>query len=162
MRILFEIHYERLTIIIELHDVVFMYLNKHDRKRRLKFAKEYKNWTMKDWARMLFFDEMIIKLFMKRYTRDYVLIVLTMTDDLKEWNWCFGACSEKGEWNQGFFLTWKREKRWTRSSIEIKFYWDHFSNFGKSLLKILKCQLLWRTMHLKSIFSFERHSIWWR
>src|SRR5208282_6279566 len=48
------------------------YLNKRDRKRRLKFAKEYKNWTMEDWARMLFSDEMAIKLFMERHTRDYI------------------------------------------------------------------------------------------
>ena len=27
------------------------YLNKHDRKWRLKFAKEYKDWTVKDWAK---------------------------------------------------------------------------------------------------------------
>ena len=48
------------------------YLNKRDRKRRLKFAKEHKNWTTEDWARVLFSDEMAIKLFMERHTRDYV------------------------------------------------------------------------------------------
>src|SRR5208282_3586742 len=48
------------------------YLNKHDRKRRLKFAKEYKNWTAEDWVRMLFSNEMVIKLFMKRHIRDYI------------------------------------------------------------------------------------------
>ena len=48
------------------------YLNKRDRKRRLKFAKEYKDWTTENWARMLFSDEMAIKLFMKRYIRDYI------------------------------------------------------------------------------------------
>ena len=41
------------------------YLNKCDRKRRLKFAREYKNWTIEDWARMLFSDEMAIKLFIE-------------------------------------------------------------------------------------------------
>ena len=41
------------------------YLNKHDRKRRLKFARDHKDWTMEDWTRMLFSDEMAIKLFME-------------------------------------------------------------------------------------------------
>jgi transposase len=48
------------------------YLNKRDRKRRLKFAKEHKNWTVEDWSRVLFSDEMAIKLFLERHTRDYV------------------------------------------------------------------------------------------
>src|SRR5208282_171060 len=48
------------------------YLNKRDRKRRLKFAKEHENWTMEDWTRVLFSDEMTIKLFMERHTRNYV------------------------------------------------------------------------------------------
>ena len=48
------------------------YLNKRDKKRRLKFAKEHKDWMVKDWAKVLFSDEMAIKLFMKRHTRDYV------------------------------------------------------------------------------------------
>ena len=48
------------------------YLNKRDRKRRLKFAKEHKDWTVEDWATVLFSDEMAIKLFMERHVRDYV------------------------------------------------------------------------------------------
>lgn len=48
------------------------YLNKRDRKRRLKFAKEHKDWTVEDWARVLFSDEMAVKLFMERHVRDYV------------------------------------------------------------------------------------------
>lgn len=39
------------------------YLNNRDRKRRLKFAKEHEDWTVEDWARVLFSDEMAIKLF---------------------------------------------------------------------------------------------------
>jgi len=48
------------------------YLNKRDRKHRLKFAKEHKDWTVEDWARILFCDEMSVQLFMERRTRDYV------------------------------------------------------------------------------------------
>jgi len=46
------------------------FLNKHDRKRRLKFAKEHLHWTVEDWKRVLFSDEMSIKLFMERNSRD--------------------------------------------------------------------------------------------
>jgi transposase len=38
----------------------------------LKFAKEHKDWTVEDWARVLFSDEMAVKLFMERHVRDYV------------------------------------------------------------------------------------------
>jgi len=38
----------------------------------LKFAKEYKDWTVKDWAKVLFSNEMVIKLFMKQHARDYI------------------------------------------------------------------------------------------
>lgn len=48
------------------------FLNKRDRKRRLKFAQEHKNWTVEDWSGVLFSDEMAIKLFMERHVRDYV------------------------------------------------------------------------------------------
>ena len=70
------------------------YLNKHDRALsvqakissiysslaqpslgtvwRLKFAKEHKDWTVEDWAKILFSDEMSVKLFMKRHVRNYV------------------------------------------------------------------------------------------
>ena len=48
------------------------FLNKRDRKRRLKFAKEHKNWTVEDWSTVLFSDEVAIKLFMERHVRDYV------------------------------------------------------------------------------------------
>ena len=49
------------------------YLNKRDRQKRLKFAKEHIHWTVeKDWSRVLFCDEMSVKLFMERKTRDYV------------------------------------------------------------------------------------------
>jgi len=48
------------------------FLNNRDKKRRGEFAREHKNWTVKDWARVMFCDKMAIKLFMERYTKDYV------------------------------------------------------------------------------------------
>src|SRR5436853_1361115 len=30
------------------------YLNKRDRQRRLKYAKEHKDWTVEDWGKVLF------------------------------------------------------------------------------------------------------------
>src|SRR5579871_3011700 len=48
------------------------YLNKCDRSRRLKFAKEHKDWTKEQWRDVLFSDEMAIKLFMERCSKDYV------------------------------------------------------------------------------------------
>ena len=48
------------------------FLNKRDRERRLQFAKEHAHWTVEDWGRVLFNDEMGVKLFMERNTRDYI------------------------------------------------------------------------------------------
>src|SRR5579871_6268356 len=48
------------------------YLNKRDKKRRLKFAKEHQDWTVEQWASVLFSDEMAVKLFMERHVKDYV------------------------------------------------------------------------------------------
>jgi len=48
------------------------YFNKLDRSRRLKFAKEHKDWTKEQWAHVLFSDEMAVKLFMERRPKDYV------------------------------------------------------------------------------------------
>ena len=48
------------------------YLNKRDRKRRLKFALEHRNWTVEQWASVLFSDEMAVKLFMERRSKVYV------------------------------------------------------------------------------------------
>ena len=48
------------------------YLNKLDRSRRLKFAKEHRDWTKEQWAHVLFSDEMAVKLFMERRSKDYV------------------------------------------------------------------------------------------
>jgi len=45
------------------------YLTNPDRKQRLKFAKEHKD---NDWSKVIFTDEMCIKLFMERRTWDYV------------------------------------------------------------------------------------------
>jgi transposase len=49
-----------------------VFLNKRDRARRLKFAKEHLHWTVEDWKRVLFSDEMGVKLFMERNSRDWV------------------------------------------------------------------------------------------
>jgi len=48
------------------------YLNKCDRSRRLKFAKQHRDWTKEQWATVLFSDEMAVKLFMERRSKDYV------------------------------------------------------------------------------------------
>jgi transposase len=48
------------------------YLNKRDRSRRLKFAKKHRDWTKEQWATVLFSDEMAVKLFMERRSKDYV------------------------------------------------------------------------------------------
>lgn len=48
------------------------YLNKRDRCRRLKFAKEHKDWTVKQWGDVLFSDEMAVQLFMQRHTKDWI------------------------------------------------------------------------------------------
>lgn len=48
------------------------YLNKRDRKRRLQFARQHKDWTVEQWASVLFSDEMAIKLFMERRSKDYI------------------------------------------------------------------------------------------
>lgn len=41
-------------------------LKKLDYKRRLKFAREHKNWTIEDWKRVIFTDEMSIKVGQER------------------------------------------------------------------------------------------------
>ena len=38
----------------------------------MRFAKEHKDWTIQQWAAVLFCDEMSVKLFMERKTHDYV------------------------------------------------------------------------------------------
>jgi hypothetical protein len=48
------------------------FLNNHKKQQRLKFAREYKNWKVKDWAQVIFTDEMAVKLFMQRYIKDYI------------------------------------------------------------------------------------------
>ena len=48
------------------------YLNKHDRERRLLFAKAHSSWTIENWAQVLFCDETSIQLFMERRIQDYV------------------------------------------------------------------------------------------
>ena len=49
------------------------YLNKRDRRRRLKFAKEHKDWTVEQWASVLFSDEMAVKLFLERHSKGLCL-----------------------------------------------------------------------------------------
>ena len=38
----------------------------------MKFAKEHQDWTVEQWASVLFSDEMAVKLFMERHVKDYV------------------------------------------------------------------------------------------
>jgi Transposase len=49
-----------------------VFLNKRDRKRRLQFAKRHVHWTAEDWYRVIWTDEMSIKLYMARHSKDYV------------------------------------------------------------------------------------------
>jgi len=48
------------------------FLNTRDQKRRLQFAREHKDWKEADWARVIFTDEIAVKLFMDRHGKDYV------------------------------------------------------------------------------------------
>jgi len=48
------------------------FLNKRDRKRRLQYAKRHAHWTVEDWAKVIFTDEMSIKLYMERHSKDLV------------------------------------------------------------------------------------------
>jgi len=48
------------------------FLNKCDRKRRLQYAKRHAHWTVEDWAKVIFTDEMSIKLYMERHSKDLV------------------------------------------------------------------------------------------
>jgi hypothetical protein len=41
-------------------------LNEVDYKRRLAFARAHRHWTVEDWARIIFTDEMSIKIAMER------------------------------------------------------------------------------------------------
>ena len=54
------------------HHRIARHLNKHDRKRRLRYAREQAHWTVEDWSRVLCADEMAVKLFMERNTKDWV------------------------------------------------------------------------------------------
>jgi hypothetical protein len=47
-------------------------LKQLDMKRRLKFARVYKNWTVEDWQRVIFTDEMSIKVGQERASRVFV------------------------------------------------------------------------------------------
>lgn len=48
------------------------FLKNNDRKRRLQYAKRHRNWTVEDWARVIFTDEMAVKIGMERHSRDMV------------------------------------------------------------------------------------------
>ena len=47
-------------------------LKKLDMKRRLKFAREHRDWTIEDWKRIIFTDEMSIKVGQERASRVFV------------------------------------------------------------------------------------------
>ena len=48
------------------------FLNNYNKQQRLKFAREHKNWKVKNWAWVIFTDEMAVKLFMQRHIKDYI------------------------------------------------------------------------------------------
>ena len=48
------------------------FLKNRDRKCRLQYAKKHKHWTVDDWRRVIFTDEMSIKVGMERHSRDMV------------------------------------------------------------------------------------------
>ena len=48
------------------------FLKDRDRKRRLQYAKRHQHWTVEDWKRVIFTDEMSIKIGMERHSRDMV------------------------------------------------------------------------------------------
>ena len=48
------------------------FLKKLDRKRRLQYAKRHQHWTVEDWARVIFTDEMAVKIGMERHSKDMV------------------------------------------------------------------------------------------
>ena len=47
-------------------------LKELDMKRRLKFARAHKHWTVEDWNRVIFTDEMSIKVGQERTSRVFV------------------------------------------------------------------------------------------
>src|SRR6202043_1655869 len=47
-------------------------LKELDMKQRLKFAKAHKDWTVEDWNRVIFTDEMSIKVGQERTSRVFV------------------------------------------------------------------------------------------
>ena len=47
-------------------------LKQLDMKRRLKFARAHKHWTVKDWMRVIFTDEMSIKVGQEQTSRVFV------------------------------------------------------------------------------------------
>src|SRR4030095_1908269 len=48
------------------------FLKDIDKKRRLAYAKKYSSWTEEDWKRVIWTDEMSIKIGLARGTQDWV------------------------------------------------------------------------------------------
>ena len=171
MRIQFEMHCNWLAIIIELPDVILTSINMTESEdwnlqrsiRTGQWRTGQRCYSPMKWPSNYSWSNMLEIIYEERQMRSFILIALTMEDDLKRQDWCSEACSGKGEWGRGYFLIW-RVKRWTRSSIEIRSCWDQFNNFGRSLLKILNCQLLYRIICLyikRCAFLLKRCLIWW-
>ena len=48
------------------------FLKDNDRKQRLQYARRHQYWTVEDWKRVIFTDEMSVKIGMERHSRDMV------------------------------------------------------------------------------------------
>ena len=48
------------------------FLKNNDQKHQLQYAKRHWNWTVEDWACVIFTDEMAVKIGMEQHTRDMV------------------------------------------------------------------------------------------
>ena len=49
----------------------YCFLNKCDRKCRLQFAKRHTHWMVKDWARVIWTDEIAVKLYIAWQSKDF-------------------------------------------------------------------------------------------
>ena len=139
------------------------YLNKHDRVWRLKFAKEHKNWTVEDRGKVLFSDEMAVKLLWK----DMLEIMYGESrcekfhpDCINYWmsskgeELMFWGVVRRGKMGPSGFFSLEDGK-----TIDSAIYWDQI--LLKSLqqilgeaFEVLMYQLLWRIMH----FCIKRYA----
>ena len=48
------------------------FLKNHDRKALLQYAKKHQHWTIENWSRVIFTDEISVKIDMERHFRDLI------------------------------------------------------------------------------------------